>query len=289
MTAAVPAGSTLLADPRRPDDEGWKNSVADGVSFRREPVAVSGDAAWTLVATNAGKVPRNAAWARMEKTFEPSLNLAEGQALSVEIEGDGSGAVLVFRLESPAHLAYGAVADRHVVVDFTGRRRITLVETESSRWSDFVWNDASHLYHAYRETVSFGAINSLSLWLQNLAPGRETKIGLGSIRALPLRAAAVTNPKLSVGGQGVEFPIALASGSWIECNGPEDCLVYGPKGEALGKVTPRGTWPEIPRGTTLLKFSCGPAADTPPRARVTVFHQGDELPTREGAAGRTRS
>ena len=84
--------------------------------------------------------------------FSPLLNLKERQGLGVEIEGDGSGALLAIRLESPRAIAYGAIADRYINVDFIGRRFFSLAETESSRWSDYVWNDGKSPYNAYRET-----------------------------------------------------------------------------------------------------------------------------------------
>ena len=92
-----------------------------------------------------------------------------------------------------------------------------------------------------------------------------------------MRPLLVKNPKVSVGGSTIEFPIELASGSWIECNGPADCAAYGAKGELLGKVTPRGDWPMLPAGVAPLQFSCEPNDAATPRARVTVFSQGDEL------------
>jgi hypothetical protein len=269
--------SMLLADLARANAEPWKRTSADGVTFALNPSANGNDFSCALMATNAGKVARNAAWVRFEKHFEPLLNLKEQQALGVEIEGDGSGAVVAVRLESPQHMAFGAVADRYVTVDYTGRRWFTLVETESTRWSDYVWNDAKGLYNVYRETINFGAVESVSVWLQNLPAGREVKIGVGPIRAIPSRSATVKNPKITVGGKTVEFPFEMASGSWIECDGPDDCTVYGPKGEARGKVKPQGDWPVIQTGTSPMKFSCEQSADPKPRARLTVFAHGEAL------------
>jgi hypothetical protein len=230
-----------------------------------------------LTATNAGKVARNAAWARLEHRFDPVLNLKERQALSFEVDGDGSGAVIAIRLGSPRAIAYGAVADRYLDVNFTGPRAFTLVETESTRWSDYVWNDGKHPYNVYRETIDFGAIESVSIWLQNLPSGRETKCRLGTVRAVPLRAGSLKNPRLTVGGQTVEFPIELASGCWLEGTGPDDCAAYGARGEALGKVTPRGDWPRLPAGATAMQFTCESSDPPAPRARVIVFSQGADL------------
>ncbi len=268
--------SILLANLAAENSKQWKRSSATGVNFTLTSAKKS-EPPFAQVAANVGKVARKGAWLRLEKRFEPTLNLKEHQALAVEIEGDGSGALLAIRIESPQHIAYGAVADRYVTLDFTGRRSFTLVETESTRWGDYVWNDGKGLYNVYRETINFGVVDSVSVWLQNLQPGHKTKCRIGAIRAVTMRAVTVKNPKLMVEGKAIEFPVELASGSWIECNGPDDCAIYGSKGEALGKVIPRGDWPMISAGSSSLEFSCESGGDSKPRARVTIFNSGEEL------------
>jgi hypothetical protein len=280
LMSAAPATDTnavLVADLSEAGAEPWKATSAKGVTLRLAPTTNQSDSWCALIATNAGKVARNAAWARVDRRFQPVLNLKDQQGLAVEVEGDGSGALVAVRLESPYAIAYGAIADRYIDVDFTGRRTFTLVETESTRWSDYVWNDGKHCYNVYRETIDFGAVESVSVWLQNLPPGQETKCRLGPVRAVPLRASRVKNPRISLDGQTVEFPVELASGSWIEGNGPGDCAVYGPKGESLGKVTARGDWPALPTGVSRMRFLCESADAPAPRTRVTVLSQGEDL------------
>jgi hypothetical protein len=267
----------LLADLTQANVEPWKATSAEGVTFSLAAATNQSDLGCMVLATNAGKVARNAAWVRFEKLFSPVLNLKERQGLGVEIEGDGSGALVAIRLESPRAIAYGAIADRYINVDFVGRRFFSLVETESTRWSDYVWNDGKSLYNAYRETIDFGAIDSVSVWLQNLPPGRQTKCLFGPVHALPLRSGLVKDPSLSVSGKTIAFSVELASGSWIECNGPDDCTAYGARGEPLGKVTPRGDWPTLNAGVVPIQFSCESSDALKPRARVTVFTRGNAL------------
>jgi hypothetical protein len=205
------------------------------------------------------------------------LNLKDRQGLSLDLEADGSGALLAIRLESPRHLAYGAVADRYVLLNFIGRRRITLLETESSRWSDYIWNDRKGEYNVYRETIDFAAVESISVWLQNLPTGRETRCRLGPIRAAPMAPSNVRNPRLTLGGQSIEWPVDLSPGGWIEGTGPDDCAHYGPKGEHLGKITPRGPWPTVKTGQNTVGFQSEPRQDPQPRAKVTIFTQGETL------------
>ncbi|HNQ90686.1 MAG TPA: hypothetical protein PKM73_18890 [Verrucomicrobiota bacterium] len=266
--------AVVLADPTALASDAWKATQARGVSVRCLSPADPAHPRALLVATNAGLVPRNAAWARFDQRFAPPLNLKDHPALEIEIDGDGSGALLAVRLESPHATSFGAIADRYVQVDFTGPRRCTLVETESARWSDYVWNDGKHHYNVYRETIDFAAIESVTLWLQNLPPNRETRIGLGPIRARPLRPATLRNPAITLDGRRIQFPIALDSGSWVEAGGPDDCIVYGPKGQTLGRVIPQGAWPVLRTGPAAVEFSWDPADGPPARARLTLFTRG---------------
>lgn len=279
MAAGLPADSSrgpvaILG----PESAGrWKPSAAEGVTFRCDSSADVEQRRCRVLATNKGLVARNAAWARLETRFDPWLNIKQHQALAVEIEGDGSGALLAFRLQSPHHMAYGGVADYYVPLDFAGLRRVTLVETESTRWSDYVWNDAKHLYHVYREMADFGAIESLSVCLQNLPPGRETTVVLGEIRALPLREVPVDHPKLTLNGKTLELPVVLSAGSWIEGQGSDDCTIFSGKGEMLGKLMPLGDWLSLRAGVNELSCAVNATQSTSPRWRVVTFAQGEPL------------
>lgn len=254
----------------------WQQSAAAGVTFQVK-AAPQINGGLELVATNAGKVPRTGAWTRLEKKFDPWLNLHARQGLSIEVEGDGSGALLALRLESPQHLTFGAVADRYIVLDFTGRRRFSLVDTESSRWSDYQWNDGKGAYNLYRETIDFKTVDTFSIWLQNLPPGRETRCVIGPVLAVPLETAQLRNPKVMVGDVTLELPVELKSGSWLEANGPDDCKIYGAKGEPLGSVTPHGRWPMLEPGGNALSFTCDSGDGLVPRVEMTVFCQGEAL------------
>jgi len=275
--SAADSNAVLLADLRAEPAEQWKTTCARGVVLVAQQPPGDSDSLSFLLATNHGAVPRHAAWAKLVKKFEPTLDATQGKALQVEVESDGSGAWLAIRLESPLHIAFGAVADRYVPLDFAGRRTLTLVETESSRWSDLVWNDGKHAYNVYRETVNFGALESVSVWLHHLPPHRETRLGLGKIQAVPVRAAPVKNPRLTINGQAIVFPVNLDSGSWIEGVRIDNCHAFGPKGEPLGRVVPRGEWPGLAAGANSVVFDCDEGGQAKPRARVTIWSAGQAL------------
>jgi hypothetical protein len=270
--------TVLLADLARDPKDAWKASQAAGVGA--ELLSNAGEeGSWSVLqATNAGRVPRNAAWAKWEKRFEPTLAANEAKGLSVEIEGDGSGALLAIRLESPRHIAYGAIADRYVMIDFVGRRKVTLVETESARWSDYVWNDGKHHYNVYRETIDFGAIESVGVWLQNLPSNQVTRVGIGPIVAVPLRPRVVEGPRFTLNGQTLEFRnLVLAPGGWIEAHSPDDCVGYNATGETTGMLKPVGEWPTLRAGENRASFEFEGPGGHQQRARITVFGQGEVL------------
>ena len=256
----------------------WKQTTADGVTFSLAAAADGTNPPVVLLtAMNAGKVPRNAAWARLTHEFAPPLNLEKQQALGLWIEGDGQGEIIAVRLESPQHMAYGAIADRYVTVDFTGPRYLTLLETESSRWSDYQWNDGKGAYNAYRETIRFDVVSAVSVWCQNLPPAKAVKCRLGPIKALPMLPATLKNPALTVNGERIEFPVELPSGSWLEYDGGSDFAVFGSKGEPLGRHTLKGTPLLLRAGENRLEFLCPSSTGPSPRAKVALFSQGEEL------------
>jgi hypothetical protein len=271
-------GAIVLGSLAGADAASWKASAAQGVVVSLAVASSESNPPQAFItATNSGKVERRAAWACYRKELQPTLNLEQHQALGLWIEGDGLGEIIALRLESPEHIAFGAVADRYVTVDFTGKRWFTLVETESARWSDYTWDDGKGLYNAYRETIDFGVVKSVALWCQNLPPGKKVKCGIGPVKALPMLPGTLKGPAITIDGVTTVFPCELTSGSWLECNGPEDCTLYGSKGEVLGNIAPSGRLPSLRAGRNQVQFSCASSKGPPPRVKVTFFAQGESL------------
>jgi hypothetical protein len=272
--------AVTLADFAAQDVFGGERRAADGLAFDFRPATdriKAGAASGLLRVQNAGKTPPNASWTRLDRTFTPWLDLSKQQALGVWVYGDGRGELLGFRLESPKHISYGAVADRYITVDFTGWRYCELVETESVRWSDHTWNDGKWLYNVYRETIDFGHVESLGVWMNDIPSGKTAECLISPVKALPLVSNTVTNPSLTVGGKTLVFPVEMSSGSYLEFNSPGDCKLYGPKGEFLADVKPQGDAPSLATGKNAVKFQCGSGAKLTPRVKVTVISHGEAL------------
>jgi hypothetical protein len=271
------ANNIILADLSDPKQLTAKPRAADGVTvfLRRASGGPRGAAVFS--ATNSGKVPRNGAWARLDRRFSPCLNLKGREAIGLWIDGDSQGQIIAVRLESPRHISYGAVADRYITVDFNGPRLFTLIETESARWNDYVWNDGKWLYNVYRETINFGYVESLSIWYNNLPKDKQTKCIIGPIKALPMVACDVKNPIVTINGRAIAFPVQMQSGSYLEFNAGSDCVLYGLKGRMIKRVIPAGDIPVLFAGDNQLRFSCELGNGPAPRLKLTVISHGEPL------------
>jgi hypothetical protein len=271
------ANNVVLADLSDANQFTGPPRAAGGVTAAVARAPNGPEQAGKFTAASPGKVPRNAAWARLDRKFAPNLDLKDHKAIGVWIEGDGKGQIIAIRLESPRHISFGAVADRYINVDFTGRRLFTLVETESTRWSDYVWNDGKWLYNVYRETINFGAVESVGIWYNNLPKGERAECTIGRIKALPMVACTVKSPTIAINGKAIILPVEMTSGSYLEFSGGNDCVLYGPKGEVITKVTPDGAVPVLSAGENEILFSCSEAQGPAPRVKLTAISHGKPL------------
>ena len=271
------ANNIVLAEFSKPSQFDGPPRSADGVTASLDEAVDGPQGASIFRAENSGKVPRKAAWARLDRMFSPCLNLKNHQAVGVWIEGDGGGQIIAIRLESPRHISFGAIADRYITVDFTGPRLFTLVETESSRWSDYTWNDGKSLYNVYRETIDFGTVESLSIWYNNLPADKGTKCTIGPIKAMPMTPCTVKNPALTVNGEAIVFPVEIQSGGYLEFDAVNGCILYGPKGEMVNKARPDGNVPVLSAGENQIRFSCDAVDGPAPRVKITLISYGELL------------
>ena len=224
-------------------------------------------------ATN-GSASQRGAWTKIERTFTPPLNLSGREGIGLWVHGDGQGELLNIQLRSPEHVVAG-IGDHYIIVDFQGWRYFELVEPESRRWAQNSWPYGDP-YSIYRESVSFSQVSSLSLWLNNLPPGKGVSCHVGSIKGLPLSKTVIRQPRVAINGKTILFPIHLETGSYLEMNSATDCKVFGPNGELMKEVKPETEVSSLEPAENRLTFSCEPMALNA-RARVTVFCEGVPL------------
>lgn len=257
-------------------------------SDQTRPGTVSG----CFTATNNG-TSRKGAWAMFEKTFTPPLNLSAQQGMGVWVFGDGQGEIINIQVRSPHHVS-DAIAEHYIPIDFHGWRYFELIEPEGERFEDHVWpynlpklawdketdssdNAPQHWvsgqYGIYRESVSYDQIATISIWYNNLPPGKTVKTYISPVKALPLVSAKLKSP--SVGG-AITFPVELESGSYIEFNSMSDCKLYNKAGALVSDIKPTGKVLTAQPGENAISFKADTEGTTP-RAYVTVITQGETL------------
>ena len=245
--------------------------AADGITASIAACPETGGAekcAARITASNSGN-NRAGSWAEFAQHFESPLNIAGKPAFGVWVRGDGSGALLNVQVRSSEGKAAGGLGDHYITLDFTGWRYFELVEFEGARIEEQVWPYGG-AYAVYRERVDFGAVERFAVWCNNVPAGGAVECQVSAIKALPLKTATLRNPKLTVNGASVAFPVEMASGSYLEFDGAGECVVYGKKGEELARAKPDGEVPVLKPGGNEIAFECGAADSVTPRARVTV-------------------
>jgi len=257
--------------------KGSASGISGEINISDEKTA-DGKTGGVFIANSQGKVIREGSWIKMEKRYEPWLDLSKNQALGVWIKGDGNGELLNFRLESPKHLSNGARGDHFVKINFSGWKYFELVEIESSEFTNYIWPDSGfYVYDSYRHAVIFNSIDKLQLWYNNLPANKEVKCTISPVKAIPMVPVTIENPSISIGQAKIIFPVKMESGMYIEFKSFSDCKLYGKKGELIKEITPEGNVPDLSAGNNKITFSCGDTGGISSRVQVTVISEGDPL------------
>ena len=234
--------------------------------------AVSG-----LFSATSDRPEPNGAWTKIGRTFTPPLNIAQKQGLGVWVFGDGQGELLNLQLRSPLHTTSLGYGDHYVKVDFAGWRYFEMVEPEGGHIEDFAWPYRGQGYAIYRENVDYAQVETVSFWYNLLPQNKKAACFLSPVKALPLSKAKLINPKITVGGKTITFPVEIESGSYLEFRAMDDCKLYGNNGALLAEVKPEGSVPQLAPGANPIAVECTASSGGNPRAYVTVMTKGEVL------------
>ncbi|RME57247.1 MAG: hypothetical protein D6780_08760, partial [Candidatus Dadabacteria bacterium] len=119
---------------------------------------------------------------RITIPVETPLNLTRMRGLGIDLEGDGSEALVVVRLESKGF----AVRDYKFMLDFTGREQKILGDPTgdnrdiiNGKRVDWDGNSAKRRHWSF----DWSKISSISLYVNNVLPGRSTELTIYGIKA----------------------------------------------------------------------------------------------------------
>jgi hypothetical protein len=112
---------------------------------------------------------------------------------------------------------------------------------------------------------------------QECRSDKETRCMPGTIRALPLVPATISNPEIMADGEKISFITEMKPGMYPEFNSRDDCRLCESKGEFIRDVEIEGSIPVMKAGENEIAFSCRGPSGINPRLQVTVITMSDRL------------
>ena len=197
-----------------------------------------------------------------------------GTAFGFWVKGDGSGAVLDFRLSS-SRVHGGGQSDHFTKLDFTGWRQVKVLlrERDADRYGDYGWPGYRPIYPLYRNFVDPARIEKAEFFLNDVPAGGKAEAVVSPVRILSERKTAMRNVAVAVNGVRHEVPFALESGEYAELEGTV-WTRYSEGGEPMEQIA----------ALNPIIFSEGGNAcrletdDDAVRAEVTMFSFGNPVP-----------
>ena len=272
-----PDGFTLaeFAEPSEFHKAGAARGVTHSLTLSTDRVKV-GQSSACFKATNA-TAERVGTWARLAKAFAPDLNLGQCAAMGVWIHGDGKGEVINLQLRSPA--LYHGCYDEHIVeIDFTGWRYFELLvrERSSSGYYDYKW-PYGWAMSVCRNPLVRAHVSELNIYCNNLPPNDEITCYISPIQALPMVKTTQANPRLTIAGQSVTFPVTLASGQFIELHSPTGYTLRDERGAVLSTLTLKAPVPTLAKGENVIALACDAKTSPRPRTKVSIIPTGEPI------------
>lgn len=270
--------SVVIAGPK---DKLSITASARGVSGEIRTVEegyAPGQSSLQIKASSTGETVRRGSWILVEKGFLPALNIEKNQGLGLWVKGDGKGAILNIRLESPKHISHGARGDRYIIIDFTGWKYFDLLELESERFTNYQWPVSDlHVYDSYRHSISFKEITAVQFWLNNIPANEEVDVLVSPVKALAMQPAELYRPSISIDGKKLEFNVRMQTGMFLEYFGADDCKLYDATGKLIQQVETVGDIPMLRNGANRVIVNAVPGSVLLPRIKFTGIVYGDSL------------
>ena len=284
-------GGEILVDATDASKMGIKTADSVTAEISEAPTAEHGPAI-KIAAKNASS-SRRGAWAEAERTYpHPYRNIsaAGGKAFEFYVKGDGSGAVLNFRVVSPRIFNAGR-SDHYVTLDFKGWRKVRffLRERDAARYSDYVWQGYVPTYPLYRDLFMPERTEKVVLALNDIPAGGSCEVFVSPVKILRETAASVEKASVVINGASLKLPFALSSGEFAELENRR-WTKYSADGEPLAAAA--GPALSFAEGTNACAFAAS-SPDT--RAEVTLFARSApvqaicDIPSLPAAARRTLS
>ena len=205
-------------------------------------------------------------WVEAARVYSSALSIGTKGAIGVWIYGDGKGEILDLQLYNGTKANPYAISDHCVTVNFTGWKyfEFQLAQRSLQQYNTHSWPSSALGWATDREMLEPTQIGGINILYNNIPVGQTVTCSIAMVKALPITNITLTNPSVTINGSTITFPIALASGQYIQFNSMTDCSYYDINGHKLGSITPTGSAATLAGGANTVTFGGGA------RARVTL-------------------
>lgn len=185
-------------------------------------------------------------------------------AIEIEVEGDGSGAVLVVQL-----VAHGNCRDYPVLLDFKGKRTIVIPSGEAA-WSTAYWG----WRFGTKMMRDEHAVSMVRLGIGYIPPNRSVDVQVSGLRLLDSVDVVLRDVAISAGQGKLTLNTPLNSGEYFVYSGGNSGKAYDKNWNFLRDIAVRAENWEVPQGKVQVQFATANRSPEP-WAEIQLLTRGE--------------
>ena len=212
--AAAQAAGAAAETPKGPPTAGGKPLQPQAKEIGNQRFArFAPDGDWlVMTAENPGNAP-----VRHEDElpgWQRDFSMAAGRGIALEIDGDGSGAIVLLQLHGRG------IRDYVVKVDFKGPRTIEIPSGEAS-WADGDWGWRFGAKH-----FDYAQVRHMSLGFGMIPPRSAPRIRIKGLRHLRDVPSKLVRPVIRIGSGSLTVDGEIETGCYLKYDGGDTATVY---------------------------------------------------------------
>jgi hypothetical protein len=212
--AAAQAAGAAPVDPSGPAAAGVKPLQPQASEIGNQRFArFTQDGDWlVMTAENPGNQP-----VRYEADlpgWQRQFSMASGRGIGLEIDGDGSGAIVLLQLHGRG------IRDYVVKVDFKGRRTVQIPSGEAS-WADGDWGWRFGAKH-----FDYSQVRYVSLGFGMIPPRSMPRVRISGLRPLRDVPSKLVRPVIRIGAGSLTVDGDIETGCYLRYDGGDTATVY---------------------------------------------------------------
>jgi dienelactone hydrolase len=196
--------------------------------------------------------------------WQGQFSMAAGRGIAFEIDGDGSGAIVLLQLRGRG------LRDYVVKVDFKGRRTVRIPCGEAS-WADGDWGWRMGSKH-----FDYAGVRYVSLGFGMVPPRSSPRIRIAGLRQLRDVPSKLVRPVIRIGSGSLAVDGEIETGCYLRYAGGDVATVYDRNWNSLRTLPVVSDGSLMPSGFGTVRIDA--AADAPrPWLEVQTIVTGDPI------------